>query len=483
MALFGRKKDENMSEAGQQRAQLRQEIKYDKGEPITEVIYCYENQMDNHTFVWKYPGHHFNTKSKLIVRESQEAVFFLNGEALDSFGPGEHTLETQNIPLISSKIFGALTGGAAPFHADVYFINLTEQMAIKWGTDSKVEYMEPTYHFPVKIGACGEMSLKVSDARKLLINLVGTEVLLSRDKLVGYFKAILMTQVKSHIASVMVNDKINIFEIDSHLHQFSEALKALLKDDFDHYGLSLEQFLVTTVLKPDGDPNYDRFKNIFYRNYTDVAEAQLDQQVSMIKAQTEAQKKVLDAQTEAQRIILQSQAMATKRAQEGYTYHDERSFDVADKLAANDMFGNLGGMTMELGAMSGMGAVMGATVAGVASNVIQNVNAAQNIVGNAAAAANPGVQVPSEGMTAKDAAPAAEDENDTQPESGVKAGTPVQPEAHKEDSQPAKAAEAGEEDEFAAFEKKIKKLKIMHDHGAISDEQFEAKMQELMENL
>ena len=55
MALFGRKKDENMSEAGQQRAQLRQEIKYDKGEPITEVIYCYENQMDNHTFVWKYP--------------------------------------------------------------------------------------------------------------------------------------------------------------------------------------------------------------------------------------------------------------------------------------------------------------------------------------------------------------------------------------------------------------------------------------------
>lgn len=203
----------------------------------------------------------------------------------------------------------------------------------------------------------------------------------------------------------------------------------------------------------------------------------------MIKAQTEAQKKVLDAQTEAQRIILQSQAMATKRAQEGYTYHDERSFDVADKLAANDMFGNLGGMTMGLGAMSGMGAMMGATVAGVASNVMQNVNAAQNIVGNAAAAANPGVQVPSEGVTAKDAAPAAEDGNDTQPESGVKAGTPVQPEAHKEDSQPAKAAEAGEEDEFAAFEKKIKKLKIMHDHGAISDEQFEAKMQELMENL
>ena len=110
MGLFGKKSD---SES--QKEQLRDNIQYNDREPVTEVICCHATEMDNKTFVWKYPGHHFNTMSQLIVNESQEAIFFLNGEALDSFGPGRYTLETQNIPKLSKKIYGSQTGANSHF--------------------------------------------------------------------------------------------------------------------------------------------------------------------------------------------------------------------------------------------------------------------------------------------------------------------------------------------------------------------------------
>ena len=144
---------------------------------------------DNSTFVWKHPCEDFNTSSQLIVHESQEALFYMNGQALDLFGPGRHTLETENIPLLR-RFINIPTDGKTPFHCEVYFINKTEQMAIRWGTDSKVQYVEPTYGFPLAIGANGEMTLAVEDSRNLLINLVGTEAMLDRLHLVGYFRAL-----------------------------------------------------------------------------------------------------------------------------------------------------------------------------------------------------------------------------------------------------------------------------------------------------
>ena len=88
----------------------------------------------NDVLVWKHPCEDFNTASQLIVHESQEAIFFMNGQALDLFGPGRYTLETQNIPLIS-KALNRVTGDKSPFHCEVYFINKTEKMSMKWGSD------------------------------------------------------------------------------------------------------------------------------------------------------------------------------------------------------------------------------------------------------------------------------------------------------------------------------------------------------------
>lgn len=152
---------------------------------------------DNSTFIWKHPCEDFNSMTQLVVHESQEAIFFMNGQALDLFGPGRYTLETENIPKIG-KLLNRATGDTSPFHCEVYFINKTEQMSVKWGTDSKVQYIEPTYGFPLSIGASGEMSLCVDDSRKLLVKLVGTERIARNAP--DLYGALIATGIFAHIA-------------------------------------------------------------------------------------------------------------------------------------------------------------------------------------------------------------------------------------------------------------------------------------------
>jgi len=324
---------------------------------ITDII-KYEG--DNSTFIWKHPCEDFNSLTQLIVHESQEAIFFMNGQALDSFGPGRYTLKTQNIPLIG-KALNLATGGTSPFHCEVYFINKTEQMSIKWGTDSKVQYIEPTYGFPISIGASGEMSLRADNGRKLLLKLVGTESFLGQQNLVNFFRAFLMTRVKTYIAQVMKSNAINVFEIDENLAIFSDAIKKLLINDFAEYGVALEQFFITTIVKPDGDRQYEKFKDLHFRQYADIAEAKLRQQVS-----------VIDAQTEAQKLVIDSQAQATKRAQEGYTYAQERGFDVAEKVASNEGVGQMTNLGVGLGMVAGVGSVVGGVVGNAVDDALGN---------------------------------------------------------------------------------------------------------------
>ncbi len=316
---------------------------------IAELI-KYEG--DNSTFIWKHPSEDFNSLTQLIVHESQEAIFMMNGQALDLFGAGRYTLETQNIPEIG-KILRRLTGDQSPFHCEVYFINKTEQMAIKWGTDSKVEFMEPTYHFPIQIGASGEMSLRAEDSRKLLLKLVGTEAMLSQTKLVQYFRAFLITRIKSYLARLIREKAINIFEIDEHLSEISENLRTMLMPDFDGYGVALERFFVTTIVKPEGEKSYEKFKTLHFRQYADITEAKLRQQVS-----------VIEQQTQAQQMVIESQAVAQKRALEGYTYQQERGFDVAEKVAQNDAVAQFTNMGMGLGTMAGVGGAVAGVLGG-----------------------------------------------------------------------------------------------------------------------
>lgn len=379
---------------------------------ISQII-KYEG--DNSTFIWKHPCEDFNSTTQLIVHESQEAIFFMNGQALDLFGAGRYTLETQNIPKIG-EVLSRTTDDKTPFHCEVYFINKTEQMSVKWGTDSKVTYIDPTYGFPIAIGASGEMSLRAEDSRKLLLKLVGTENYLGQQQLVAFFRAVLMTRVKTYIAQYMKNNAVSVFEIDEHLTAFSEALCEKLKPDFADYGISLEKFFVTNIAKPDGDRQYEKFKELHFRQYADIAEARLKQQTDIINAETEAQK-----------IVIDSKAQATKRAQEGYTYQQERGFDVAEKVAENEAVGQFTNLGVGLGAMAGVGGAVG------------------SVVGNAVNGAMNGAT-----------------------------------------EQPAKSAvnsAANPSEDMAAFKSKVEKLAVMKESGLISEEEFKTLKEQLLASI
>ena len=406
---------------------------------IAEVI-KYEG--DNSTFIWKHPSEDFNSFTQLIVHESQEAIFFMNGQALDSFGPGRHTLETQNIPKIG-KLFNRTTNNETPFHCEVYFINKTEQMSIRWGTDSQVQYMEPTYRFPISLGASGEMSLRVDNGRKLLLKLVGTESVLSQSKLVTYFKAFLMTRIKPYIASYMRSNAVSIFELDEHLMTFSNVLKEQLAPDFLDYGISLERFFVTNVVKPDGESSYERFKKLFFDQSIGIQEERLQQQRELIRQETASKK-----------AVMQSAARAQSRQQEGYTYQQERGFDVAQDLARNEGVGNFTNAGIGLGMMAGVGGGMGAAVANLTTQAMSPINDAINMSPQQATSFDGAFEMP--------------------PVIGLKP---------EEEAEPAPAAPQPVDDPLAVFRQKVEMLKIAKENGILSDDEFNEKKAALLKEI
>lgn len=339
---------------------------------------------DNTTFVWKHPIEDFNMGSQLVVHESQEAIFFLNGEALDTFGPGRHTLETENLPVLK-KIYALPTGSQTPFHAEVYFVNKTVQMGMKWGTDSRVRFIDPVTGIPLDIGASGELNLQVSDSRKLLIKLVGTtgglkgrEILsVSGDELGqistalrGYFRAPLMTEIKSYLAAVIKDQNINILEIDAHMGALSEALRERISPRFEEYGLTIPQFYITNIALPEEDKNFKDIKALISQAYirvraeevqTSIAEAA--RQRKLVEEQTEAQLRVIRAQGEAEAVKMKGMAEAEIMQAKGYTQKDVLAADVQKayaegmgKMGSGGSGGGTGGgvATDLIGLMAGM---------------------------------------------------------------------------------------------------------------------------------
>lgn len=312
---------------------------------LSEII-KYEG--DNSTFIWKHPSEDFNKMTELIVHESQEAIFFANGQAADVFGPGRYKLDAENIPILT-KMLNIVTG-VAVFHCEVYFINKTVQMAIKWGTDSKVRFVEPTLGVPVEIGASGEMNLAISDGKKMLLKLVGTMNGIAWDNegggftksLQNSFRALISTAVKSNLSAAIKQLGIDIVEIDEHLTTLSACLKEKILPGFEDYGLTIPQFFLTNVVLPESDPNFKRLRELHTIRLqkemamaeADVRTTQAQSRASYMTAEAEAEAQikaaqrgaVLEAQTtetevkkrEAERQIIEAQAEAQKAKLEGF---------------------------------------------------------------------------------------------------------------------------------------------------------------------
>ena len=114
----------------------------------------------------------FNTKSQLIVHESQEAIFFKSGQALDTFGPGAHSLKSENVPLIRNLI-GKLFKGDTPFPCEVYFINKVMMLSCKWGTRSNFFVHDSKFDEDVEVGALGQTDWRIENSHKFIKYIAG----------------------------------------------------------------------------------------------------------------------------------------------------------------------------------------------------------------------------------------------------------------------------------------------------------------------
>lgn len=268
----------------------------------------------NDIFAWKFPHDNLSTGTQLIVRESQEAVFFSKGQILGKFGPGKHTLTTENLPLLRN-LFGIPFGGKNPFTAEVWFVNKAAPLTIDWKT-TPMRFMDPDYGQMVPLTAQGRYGLKVQDAERFLVKLVGTLTEFTSVQLTDHFLGPLVAKTNSAIVSYMTTNRIGIMQIAAYLEQLSKFLESPLKEFWEEYGMELTGFYITSVdldaTTPDG-------------------------------------KKIADA-------------MADRSAQNiaGYTWQQKQSFGVANNaLSAGGNVGVLGAVMMT-GAMgnNGMGAAM-----------------------------------------------------------------------------------------------------------------------------
>ena len=360
----------------------------------------WDNSKD--TFVWKHPIEDFTLGSQLIVHQSQEALFFRDGRALDLFGAGRYTLETQHIPMLN-EIYKLPDNAGAALHSEVYFINKSVQTNIKWGTTSSVRIMDPISNIPFAIGARGSFNLEVADARKLILRLVGTSSDFEQEETGGSkgygieyvrtkFRDMIGMNVTSLLARAVMENRLNLLTIDTLKPELSRILAAPINQSLEEYGLRIPagQFYVTDVQTPDDDPNYIRLKKQYATASLDVR----DEQVAQLKIQakdarmmaektSEAKMRVFDAQTdaaigridatgvadaakilaagssestvlaakgEAERIKLegfaevdvysaQAQAEAAEMKAKGYTYRDETQRQVSMQALQNGLPG------------------------------------------------------------------------------------------------------------------------------------------------
>ena len=202
-------------------------------------------QEDVTIYAYKYPEDNLSTYTQLIVQESQEALLFSKGQLLQKFGPGKHTLSTENIPILRN-LFGIPFGGKNPFTAEVWFVNKIQAYNIEWSISS-MNIHDVDYNTGIPIIALGSYGLKIEDAERFLIKMVGTKALFNEYDMTAQFSGEFSSKAKSAILQFMLVNKIGIKQIAAYLDNLSNHLREGLLPFWKEHGLDLTKFYVTSV--------------------------------------------------------------------------------------------------------------------------------------------------------------------------------------------------------------------------------------------
>jgi len=283
-------------------------------------------------FAWKYPSEELGTWTQLIVNESQEAVLYKGGKAMDVFGSGRHTLDTANIPILS-KVINLPFGGKSPFKAEVWYVNKAHSLDVKWGTASPIQIQDPKYGVFVPVRSNGMFGIQIEDSKKFLIKLVGTLNIFDKQSIVKYFRGLYITKVKDAISSYLVHEQISIMEINAYIDELSEYMKERIQPVMAEYGIKLVNFYVNDISVPEDDTAVKQLKDALAKR--------------------------------AEMNII------------GYSYQQERSFDTLEGAATNT--GSNISAFMGAGMGLGMGVGMGGAVGGAFGSVAQEITTKESL--------------------------------------------------------------------------------------------------------
>lgn len=248
------------------------------------------------------------------------------GSVADVFGPGTHTLDTKNIPILN-KIINLPFGGKSPFKAEVWYINKGYYLDIKWGTPTPIQIQDPKYGIFIPIRSNGAFGIHVTDSVKFLTKLVTTMNVFDAETVTKYFRSLYVTKIKDTISSYLLHRKISILEMNAYIDEISQYMKETICPIMEEYGLGLTSFYVNEISTPEDDPSVGKIKEALSK-----------------RAEME--------------II-------------GYNYQQERSFDTLENAVShgNGDAGSVMGAGMGLGMGFGVGREMGNQFSSMAQNI------------------------------------------------------------------------------------------------------------------
>lgn len=268
-------------------------------------------QGDTTIYAWRFPETNLSTYTQLIVQESQEAILFSKGQIVGKFGPGKHTLNTENLPILRS-LYGLPFGGKNPFTAEVWFVNKIQIYNIDWAID-RMTIHDADYNTQLPLTASGQYGLKIVDSEKFLVKAVGTKTDFTEYDLTSQFNGEFSTKTKSTILQYMLKHRIGFKQISAYLDPISEYLRNVMNPFWENLGLELTKFYVSTIEIDDSTADGRRVKEA----------------------------------------IAQQSSMSIT----GHTWQQEQMFDVANNAIGGMSNGNGGliGGLMAINMMGGMG--------------------------------------------------------------------------------------------------------------------------------
>lgn len=184
--------------------------------------------------------------SQMTVRESQDAVFFRDGKALDVFSAGRHILETQNIPVITKWVTSFGYGPNNPFRAEVLFVGKQVFANLKWGTKEPILFRDSEFEI-VRLRSYGSFSIQIKDSLLFVNKIVGTMGLYNTNQIEDYLRGIIISKLNVVLGKTLKT----ILDFPTLFDQINLIMRLELQADFDGLGLTLYDFYIQSISMPE----------------------------------------------------------------------------------------------------------------------------------------------------------------------------------------------------------------------------------------